>query len=244
MAIKQINPAVGDALQKHNWGIVKWNFEDTMAVSTYDEDLDGIIDAAHGGTGLDTSGETGVPQIVAGTWSVPAVVATTYGGTGLDTSEKTGVPQLVAGTWSIPSVVAPTYGGTGVNTSSWTGVVIVMDGGWDVQAQLIPLRGGTGLNSSESTGVATVSGGTWSIITPLTLVLGGTGLDLSEVAKGSVLVANAAGALSVLTASTTGHVPTRQSAGTLAWQGGIDNVGLNDVGGILINGNQNCIYVR
>jgi len=42
----------------------------------------GFVQAAAGGTNLDTSGSTGVPSISAGTWSVSATLAATLGGTG------------------------------------------------------------------------------------------------------------------------------------------------------------------
>ena len=41
-----------------------------MEVADYDEDGDGLIDAAHGGTGLDTSAENGIPHLSGGTWEI------------------------------------------------------------------------------------------------------------------------------------------------------------------------------
>jgi hypothetical protein len=41
-----------------------------MDVGDYDEDGDGLIDAAHGGTELDTSASDGIPHVSGGTWSV------------------------------------------------------------------------------------------------------------------------------------------------------------------------------
>lgn len=62
------------------------------------------ISAANGGTGLDTSGSTGVPRIIAGVWSVPTTVPAVVGGTGLDSSGSTGLPRVNAGVWSVQSL--------------------------------------------------------------------------------------------------------------------------------------------
>jgi hypothetical protein len=48
--------------------------------------LTGIMPAAHGGTGINSSGFTGVPIISAGSWSVATYVPPVNGGTGLDGS--------------------------------------------------------------------------------------------------------------------------------------------------------------
>ena len=64
----------------------------------------GQLEAARGGTGIDTSGSTGVPQVVAGTWTVPAIVITANGGTGLDTSSSSGYWHLATGTPTIKTV--------------------------------------------------------------------------------------------------------------------------------------------
>jgi hypothetical protein len=41
-----------------------------MLASTYDSDGDDDVDAAAGGTGIDSSGATGIPHVSSGTWSV------------------------------------------------------------------------------------------------------------------------------------------------------------------------------
>ncbi len=78
-------------------------------------DVSGILDANHGGTNKDTSGDTGIPQIVGGTWTVPAVVGLTYGGTGSDL-DSTGPGALVqASNGAVVTVetLDETRGGTG-----------------------------------------------------------------------------------------------------------------------------------
>jgi hypothetical protein len=116
-----------------------------------------------GGTGLDTSGDTGIPAITAGMWSVNAAVPATSGGTGIDSSGDTGVPLVTAGMWTVPAQVAPAQGGTGADTSGDTGVPLVTAGAWTVPAQVAPAQGGTGIDTSASTGFPTVNAGTWSV---------------------------------------------------------------------------------
>ena len=43
---------------------------EVMEVGDYDADRDGLIDAAHGGTELDSSAETGIPHLSSGSWSI------------------------------------------------------------------------------------------------------------------------------------------------------------------------------
>jgi len=47
--------------------------------------LSGIVGAANGGTGLDTSASTGVPTISSGTWTIASSLGVTLGGTGTTT---------------------------------------------------------------------------------------------------------------------------------------------------------------
>jgi len=56
MKPKQINPGIGDALEQHNWGIVKLALEDMLPMSWYDADRDTLIDLTAGGTAADLSG--------------------------------------------------------------------------------------------------------------------------------------------------------------------------------------------
>ena len=72
------------------------------------------------------------------------------------------------------------------------------------------------------------------------LAAGGTELDLSAFAKGSILAANAIGALSVVTSTTENDVPALQADGTIAWTamtgvvGDLENLLLTDVGGVVV----------
>lgn len=43
---------------------------EVMERGDYDEDADGLIDTAHGGTELDTSSSDGIPHLSSGTWSI------------------------------------------------------------------------------------------------------------------------------------------------------------------------------
>lgn len=60
--------------------------------------------ASKGGTGIDTSGSTGVPTISSGTWSVAAQLSNVRGGTGQDSSASTGIARVSAGTWSFSAL--------------------------------------------------------------------------------------------------------------------------------------------
>lgn len=98
-----------------------------------------ILNAARGGTGIDTSSSTGFAKITAGTWSVASITAS-------DISTTISRTQIASGTAN--QVV--------INDSS---------GNLSSEAQLATTRGGTGINTSASTGVAKVSAGTWSVST-------------------------------------------------------------------------------
>jgi len=76
------------------------------------------VGSQYGGTGQNTSANTGVPSISSGTWSVSSTLSPTLGGTGQNTSASTGVPSVSSGTWSVASTLSTTLGGTGQNFSA------------------------------------------------------------------------------------------------------------------------------
>jgi len=80
--------------------------------------LTGQVAAANGGTGIDTSGSTGVATVAAGTWSILAQLTAALGGTGINTGASTGVPSISAGTWSVAATLTVALGGT--NIASYT----------------------------------------------------------------------------------------------------------------------------
>jgi hypothetical protein len=57
----------------------------------------GQIEAARGGTGLDTSAATGVPRVIGGTWSVASTLESARGGLGINASALTGVVRFTTG---------------------------------------------------------------------------------------------------------------------------------------------------
>ena len=82
----------------------------TWSVSAIDlatADVTGLLPAANGGTGTNSSASTGIPHVTTGAWTYAAVnlastdvtglLPATKGGTGLDTSASTGVAQVTAG---------------------------------------------------------------------------------------------------------------------------------------------------
>ena len=91
-----------------------------MQKATYDSDTDDKIDAAAGGTDLDTSGSTGVPSISAGTWSVAATLAHELGGLEADVSAYSGLIKISGGTTS-QAVAGTDYAATrtGVYRTIW-----------------------------------------------------------------------------------------------------------------------------
>lgn len=126
----------------------------------------GTIEASRGGTGIDTSGSTGVPTIATGTWSVASQLTAARGGFGIDTSGSTGVPTVASGTWSVAAQLSAARGGTGISTSASTGVPSISSGTWSVAATLANTLGGTGQNSSAWTGIPNIASGTWSQLAP------------------------------------------------------------------------------
>ncbi len=145
-----------------------------MAKATYDTDTDGKIDAAAGGTELDTSSSTGVPIITGGTWSTEAQLAPARGGTGLDTSatakgsvfifNAAGVVSIISGTVTghVPTIQAD-------DTIAWaapagTGDMLKATYDTDDDGLIGTAAGGTELDTSAATGIPRITAGTWSVI--------------------------------------------------------------------------------
>lgn len=103
-----------------------------------------VVPNTLGGTGDDTSSDTGVAIIDSGNWTYPAQLTAAKGGTGQDTSASTGVPSVSSGTWSINSTLSAALGGTGADTSASTGVPVINSGTWTVEGPLSTAKGGTG----------------------------------------------------------------------------------------------------
>lgn len=108
-----------------------------MEKAAYDSGEDGQVDPGAGGTGQDTSGDTGVATVSSGVWSILAQLTAALGGTGQDTSGDTGVATVATGTWSILAQLTAALGGTGQDTSSDTGIAKVASGVWSVVQKLI-----------------------------------------------------------------------------------------------------------
>ncbi len=96
-------------------------------------DVTGILGAARGGTGIDTSGSTGVMVVNSGTWSASSTLAVLRGGTGSTTLSGVlkgngtgGVQTAVAGTdYLAPaslSAVTPISYSSGTGVFSWLGL--------------------------------------------------------------------------------------------------------------------------
>jgi len=105
------------------------------------------LPADSGGTGLDSSGSTGVPQIVAGAWSFPSVVSPAYGGTGLS-SYAIGDLIYADGASSLAKLAGVDTGNAllsgGVGTApAWGKIGLTTH----VSGTLAASSGGTGLSS-------------------------------------------------------------------------------------------------
>jgi hypothetical protein len=138
------------------------------------------INPDKGGTGLNSSSNTGVPRIAGGGWTIDSTLSSPYGGTGTNTSSTTGAPYITAGTWSFPSLVSPATGGTGLNNTGNTGIAFVTGGAWSIISTLPRANGGTG-RSSFTGGVPFLSSGNWDEdINYLRTALGGTGISTSS----------------------------------------------------------------
>ena len=145
-----------------------------MLKSTYDADEDGLIDAAAGGTELDTSGSTGIPQIIGGTWTVPAVVALTYGGTGQDFSATAKGSVIAFNAANTTSIVTGAVDGTVLTVQAdgtlafeaVTGTGDMLKAAYDADTdnKIDAAAGGTDIDTSGSTGYPRVDAGTWSVV--------------------------------------------------------------------------------
>lgn len=87
----------------------------------------------------------------------------------------------------------------------------------DTDGLIDAAAGGTEWNSSAVTGVPIIASGSWSSEAQVAPARGGTGIDTSSTIKGSVFVFNAAGTVSIISGTVTGHVPTIQGDDTIAW---------------------------
>jgi hypothetical protein len=173
------------------------------------------VGATYGGTGVDTSSSTGIPQIVNGTWTVPSTVAPVYGGLGIDSSGSTGVGSVSGGTWSVSSTLSNTLGGTGTDSSSETGIPQVVSGTWTYPSAVLPLYGGTGIDTSSSTGVTSVSGGTWSVGTSVPVTQGGSGN--TSMTTGDMMMASDTEEMTMLAAGTAGYIMQTSDAVMPTW---------------------------
>jgi hypothetical protein len=66
--------------------------------------------ASRGGTGLNTSGSTGVPTISSGTWSIASTLGVTLGGTGVSTFGGTNTLLYTSAANTLSSIIAGTNG--------------------------------------------------------------------------------------------------------------------------------------
>lgn len=195
-----------------------------------------IVSAAKGGTGIDTSASTGVPQVNAGTWSVSTALAN---GTTATTQTAGDNTTNVATTAFVTAAVAPAnqsankiYAGPTSGspaTPTFRSMVAADEPATTVNAvsndtniqgsisaqtltfawsgTLAASRGGTGSDSSAATGVAQVAAGVWSYSTAL--------------ANGTTATTQTAGDSSTKVATTAFVNPTFPVSGAPFFIGGV-----------------------
>lgn len=100
-----------------------------------------ILDVARGGTGINSTGQTGMVSVNAGIWSIGAGVVDDA-----DVATNANIARSKLASGNANYVL--------INDAS---------GVMSAEARLATTRGGTGIDTSSSTGIAKVSAGTWSI---------------------------------------------------------------------------------
>ena len=120
------------------------------------------ISAAKGGTGLNSSGSTGVATVACGTWAIAAARSATFGGTGIDTSSSTGVASISSGTWSVAANLSVALGGTGKNSVT-TKTLLYGNGTGALQELAAPTDANAVLSHSGGTPAwtTTIDGGSY-----------------------------------------------------------------------------------
>lgn len=115
-----------------------------------------------GGTGVDSSGYTGIAHVAAGVWSASTIV-------NADISASAGIvrTKMAAGSFNYVLI----NDGAGLMSS---------------EAQLAASRGGTGISTAASTGIAHVAAGVWSVSTIVNAdVSASAGIVRTKLASGS-----------------------------------------------------------
>ena len=126
----------------------------------------GLVPPVRGGTGLDTSNASGVPNLFLGTWSVSPQLPVAQGGTGLWSCDR-GEILVGSGSNTYTRIGAPVAGN--VLTSTGATGVGVQWGKVNLQnhvlGTLLPANGGTGLTAVGGSGAVAYSDGSYYAFT-------------------------------------------------------------------------------
>jgi len=209
----------------------------------------GQIEAARGGTGIDSSGSTGIAVISSGTWSASSTLSVVRGGTGVVTLTDGGV-LFGGGTSPITASAVLTNGqlligdGSGVPTlATLTGTaneIDITNGAGSITIGIVdPLivgKGGTGAATLPSTEIL-VGNGTSAITstTTVSVVRGGTGV--ATLASNGVLYGNGTSPILATTAGTSGQLLQANSSGVPTFVTISSDVTLADGGAVTIANN-------
>lgn len=194
------------------------------------------LDTVRGGTGINSSGLTGVAHITAGVWSVDTVVDAELSpgisrGKLAATAPNNVLVNDGAGLVSEIPRVTPKLGGTGIDTSTSSGVAKVTGGAWsvgrildvdvDTSAAIARSKLATGAASEV---VINAGDGKFASEPHLAVSRGGTGADFSGAGSGPFVLELSSGVFSNIVASSTA------TAGAYVKRDGSANASFNGVG--------------
>jgi hypothetical protein len=199
------------------------------------------IAASQGGTGGDSSTQTGVAHVTSGVWSYSQIVDADVANNAAITRTKlaTGTPNQIVvndgfGNLSSEAQVGAAQGGTGGDSSAQTGIAHVVSGTWSYSqivnadisntAAIARTKLATGTPNQV---VINDGSGNLSSEAQVSTSQGGTGQDFSSVGAGPFVITNSGGTMASNVVYTTSNIPN-----TIVLRDGSGNVTL---GGAVVN---------
>jgi hypothetical protein len=174
----------------------------------------GIVPAAAGGTGINSSASTGVAIVTAGTWSIPATLSVALGGTNL-ASYTTGDMLYASGATTLAKLTIGTANKVQVSTGSAPSWALLVDANVDAAAALARSKIAAGTNDH-----VVINSGAGALSSEATLAVTRGGLALSTVAIGEMLYGSGANTYAKLAAGTSGQFFQSGGGGAPNWRTG------------------------